>query len=279
MATSGSIAFATAFQLSPIVLTGGIFATPGFPGGALPLLAITQPEAFLGGLLGGSNVASLDAFFANFHPSPGSTLLEYQVGTYPFANQAVAANAVIQQPRSLSMLMYCPAKGPEGYLLKLATMEILTTVLNYHIRNGGTFTVLTPAQIYINGLLLKLTDVSGGESKQAQNTYQWDFFFPLLTQEQASSVQGGLMSKLTNGVQLDGSASWSGLDVTNADPNSLGGIGLSPISTNTPAALQAPLTALNPVSGSVGGLAAGPPNLDLSGIRLSPGAAGGGGVV
>src|SRR5271154_619703 len=94
--TPGLIAYKLAFQLSPIVLTGGI--ATNIPGGMLPILALTQPLQFLSGLLSGGEDIELDDFFANFHPMAGSTLLENDYGNYPFANQAVAANSGIAQP-------------------------------------------------------------------------------------------------------------------------------------------------------------------------------------
>ena len=233
--SAGAAVFKFGFELSPIVLTGGIFSDPGFPGGALPLIAITQPLAFVNGLLSGGDNVNFDSFFANFNPASGSTLIDNDIGHYPFANQAVAANAVIQKPTLLSMLMYCPAKGPDGYALKLATMTVLVQVLKYHIRKGGTFTVLTPAQIYTSGLLVKLTDVSGGESKQAQNTYQWDFEFPLLTQDDTQPFLNSTMNTLTG--QTGGPI---------ADPNSLAGVGTMPVGASVPGMTAAPLV---PVAG------------------------------
>ncbi len=247
--SAGAAAFHFAFELSPIVMTGGLFAAPGFPGGACPLIAITQPAAFVNGLLAGGDNVDLDDFFANFQPAPGSTLVDNDIGHYPFANMSVAANAIIQKPTTLSMLMRCPARGPDGYTIKLATMTALIQVVKYHISAGGSWTVLTPAQIYTNGLLTAIRDVSGGESKQAQIIYQWDFEFPLLTMEQAQATQNSLMSKLTSQTQLTGAPSWTGLDQTVGDPSSLAASGVMPIAASTPAAgIQA--TNLPPVAGA-----------------------------
>jgi hypothetical protein len=205
----GSEAFQLAFQCSPIFLVGG--AATSIPGGMLPVLALTEAPSFVAGLLSGASTPSLDDYFAQFVPLPGSTLIDNQIGTYPFANQAVAANAIIAQPLTLSMLMICPARGALGYATKLATMIALQAVLANHCAQGGTFTVLTPSYIFTNMILLTLRDASRGQSKQRQDAWQWDFVAPLLTLNAAQSVQSSLMGKLTSGSPIDGQPTWSGL--------------------------------------------------------------------
>src|SRR4051812_48610252 len=109
----GLVAWKTAFELSPIVLVNGL--VEGFPGGILPIVAITEAVNFPLSLLAGSQNSDLDGFFAHFRPLPGGTLIDQELGRYPFANQAVAANAVIAQPLTISMEMVVPAKGTLGY--------------------------------------------------------------------------------------------------------------------------------------------------------------------
>src|SRR5262249_27408392 len=151
---------------------------------------ITEALNFVGGLLsGGDNLTNLDSFFANFHPLPGSTLLDQKVGTYPFANQAVAANAVIVDPLAISVRMICPAREDAGYAIKLATMTALRATLAQHNASGGTYTIATPSFFYTNCLFLKMTDVSDARSHQAQNAWQLDFARPLLTLQDAQQVQ------------------------------------------------------------------------------------------
>lgn len=218
----GYVAFKLAFQLSPILLSGGI--ATNMPGGALPLIAITEAASFVTGLLSGAENIELDDFFAHFQPMPGSTLVENQIGMYPFANQAVAGNAIIAQPLALSMMMMCPARDDLGYATKLITMISLKQVLDQHNSMGGTYTVITPSYFYTNGILVRMVDASNHESKQAQNAYQLDFQFPLLTLNQAQQVQNSLISKISGGSQLsatDGSVGWSGLSPTVGAPNSL----------------------------------------------------------
>src|SRR5690242_11026591 len=89
------------------------------PGQMLPIISITEAINFTAGLLSGGagtdlSDPNLDNFFANFEPIPGARLISQQVGHYPFANQAVAANAVIPQPLPVSLLMKCPARPPGG---------------------------------------------------------------------------------------------------------------------------------------------------------------------
>lgn len=229
----GSAAFRLSNQLSPILLTGGI--AQSLFGGALPIIAITEAAHFVSGLLSGADNIELDNFFANFQPLQGGTLIDYQVGTYPLANQAVAGNALIAQPLNLSMQMICPARDHLGYPLKLATMIALKNVLDKHVALGGTFVVITPSYFYTNGLLLRMADISNPQSKQVQNTWQLDFYFPLLTVEAAQSVQNSLLSKVTGGQQVDGS-SWSGTSPTVGQPNSLAASSIMPSAASLPAA-------------------------------------------
>lgn len=237
---SGSVGNAIwdlAFECSPVVFTNGI--AQNMPGGLLPVLLITEAINFPLGALSTGTLPTLDSAFAHWRPLAGTELVNWQFGEFPFANQAIAANAGISQPKVISMMMQCPAKGAFGYPAKLAVMVGLRVALEQHIALGGTFTVITPTGFYPNCLLLAVRDISGGESNQPQITWQWDFRQPLVTLEQAQQVQSSLMSKLSNGQQVD--PSWSGLSPSVADPNSVAGPGVVP-SAGTPAGLTAPLT-------------------------------------
>lgn len=237
MASLGSSAFSLAFEISPIILVGGII-----PGGMLPIVAITQAVDFTAGLLSGSLNIRLDDFFAHFQPMPGGTLIDTQYAKYPFANQTVAANAAIVQPLTVSLLMKCPAKAPGGYAAALATMMALQITISQHIAQGGTFIVVTPRYFYTNCLLTALRDVSDQTSKQPQNAWQWDFEQPLLTLNQAQSVLGNLMSKITSGTQLSGQPAWSGLGPTVGAPNSIAAPSLFPAASGLPGASAAPFS-------------------------------------
>ena len=225
--------FRLAYQLSPIIFTGqnsGI--TANIPGGVLPIIAITQALSFVEGLLSGGDDIDLDDFFANFVPLPGSKLASNAYGKYPFANQAVAANARIKNPFTISMRMICPARDEAGYALKLATMTALQAAVDLHVSLGGTFTVATPSYFYTNLLLLDLTDTSNSQSAQAQNTYQWDFEQPLLTLQDAIQAQNNLMGQISAGLPISGAPSWSGTAPTVGSTSSLGSIGLIPSASN-----------------------------------------------
>jgi hypothetical protein len=207
------IAQKLAFQLSPIILTGGIAQLMG---GVLPLIAITEALNFTVGLLSGSSDLDLDNFFASFAPLSGGSLLDIQVATVPFANQAVAANAIIQQPLRISLKMTCPARGPGGFAAKLATLTALQAALQLHTNSGGTFTVATPSFIYTNCLLTALRDVSAGQPSQPQSIWQWDFFQPLLTVDQLGGLMNTMMSKISGGTPSTGALSGSDLSVNPA---------------------------------------------------------------
>lgn len=226
------------FELSPIMLTGGLAGQ--IAGGMLPIIAFTEAINFIGGLISGTENIEMDDFFAHFQPIPGSTLLQVDLGRYPFANQAVAANAIIKQPLQLSMLMRCPARDFLGYPAKLATMVALQQVLDQHSSLSGTYTVITPSGIYTNGILKALRDTSDTESKQVQNAYTWDFEFPLITLVEAQQAQNSLMSQLTAGSQVSSPPSWSGIPPTVGAPNSLGIVGTIPAAGALPASTIAP---------------------------------------
>lgn len=215
--------FALAFQKSPIILCNGIATS--IPGGLLPIIALTEAANFTTGLLSGNNPLNLDSFFANFWPLPGSTLIDNDLGEYPFANQTVAANAIINKPLQLSMMMEIPAKLAGGYVSKLVTLTALKAALDLHINQGGTFTVATPGFTYTNGLLRTLRDQSRQDTKQCQNRYQWDFEFPLLTQAQATTALGSLMSKISGGLPTSSTA-WSSISNSIGIPSSGGGASL-----------------------------------------------------
>jgi hypothetical protein len=198
---------------------------PKITGGYLPIISITESLNFVDGLLSGGDPLDFDDFFAHFVPVPGSSLYRQVIGKYPFANQAVAANAVIQQPTNISLRMICPAKHEAGYAVKLATMTALQAVIKRHNSSGGTYIVATPSFFYTNCVFLDLTDISRSDDKQAQNTYQWDFEVPLLTLFDAISAQSGLMSQLTAQTPMSGPPSTSGLAQSVGQPVSLGAVG------------------------------------------------------
>ena len=68
-------------------------------------------------------------------------------------------------------------------------MTAVQNVLNLHNQSGGTYTVMTPSYIFTNGILLRMSDASRGDSKQVQVTWQLDFTFPLLTLNQVQNAQ------------------------------------------------------------------------------------------
>ena len=95
--------------------------------------------------------------------------------------------------------MYCPANQNTTTGLKLAVMTMLQSTLQLHCQQGGTFTVLTPSQIYTDCLLTALTDVSTEETLQSQWAYQWDFVQPLITFPSQIPTLNKLTSKLSLG--------------------------------------------------------------------------------
>lgn len=208
MSASGRSIYRTAYELSPIILTNGLASALPFQ--MLPIAMVTQASSFVQGVLQGSDAVSSDDYFAHFEVLPGATLISQQVGTYPFANQTVAANAVMTQPLNVSLLMTCPAQGEGGYAKKMVTMTSLKKTLDAHNIAGGSYTVVTPSYIYTGCLLTAVRDVSSGEGgKQKQTQWQLDFVQPLLSQAAALGMLSAMMSKAQGNIPSSGS--WSGL--------------------------------------------------------------------
>lgn len=182
--------FQNQYQISPIILTDGIAGQ----GGTMPISDLFQDS-------GGSNQ---DEAFATFHPASDAVLIMNQLGKYPFANQTVAANAIIAQPRTVSMIMQCPARGEGGMMRKSAIIQAMQKSLQEHILSGGVFTVMTPAYQYDNCVLLTMRDISDGESKQPQFQWLLEFEQPLLTLAEAQAAQNTLMQKISAGTQTTG---------------------------------------------------------------------------
>lgn len=190
-----------AFQISPIILTGGI-ATPT-NGGALPVIALLgQLAGFAQGVLSNNDV------YARFVPMPGATAINNSIGMYPFADQHVAGNAYINEPLNISLQMIAPVKDTAGYLTKLSLFTALRNSFFKHIEAGGTFTVLTPSMIYQNCLMMSMTDVSGSNTHQQQILWRIDFTQPLITKAQAKAAVNGLMDVFNNGKKLTGQPTW-----------------------------------------------------------------------
>lgn len=239
-APPGLLAFKLSFELSPIILTGG--AVADIPGAMLPIIALTEAASFVTGLLDGNIDDNLDNYFAHFYTVPGGKLVNNAIGEYPFANQQVAANAIIAQPLNISLRMICPAKGQGGYALKLATMVALQAVIAKHNNSGGTYTVATPSQFYTSLICTGLTDVSTQGAKQPQSEWQWDFTQPLLTEAAANAAMNSFMNRQTLGLPSTGAL--SGLPTTIADPSTLATSSVAPAAANT---------AGTAVSGQLGG--------------------------
>jgi hypothetical protein len=205
--------FQLGFEISPIILVGGIAAAMG---GMLPIIALTQAQDFDQGLLQGTDALGPDEYFAKFKPVPGGTLVSNQIGQYPYANQAVAANAIIAQPLNISLVMICPARGDNGgYDNKLTVLTSLKQQLDAHTAAGGTYIVATPGFLYQSCILVGLRDISSSDSKQVQIEWQWDFVTPLLTQTESDITFNSLLSimnaQLPPGTPAGVTPSWSGL--------------------------------------------------------------------
>lgn len=241
MMSSGRTAFHINYEVSPIVLVGGIAAN--MPAGKLAILNMTQAGSFPSGVTGPVDEVEANAYFAQFKPMTGGSLIDQALGDYPLANQQVAANAVIEQPLTVSMLMIAPAKDAGDLQRKQAIISALKASLDKHNLSGGLYNVNTPGYLYQNCILTKMRDVTPDEGNQPQATWQLDFIQPLVTLESAQAAQNSLMQKVTAGAPVspgpDGVISPSGSAIAVGDPlnpstaqvvpsaSGLGGTGLS----------------------------------------------------
>lgn len=194
-----------AYQISPIILQGGIF-----PSASMPIISLYGSSSLiLSALNFVTGATDPTQLFPVYLPLPGSTLISNQVGMYPFANRQVAANAVIQQPLTLSMQMIAPVNQPGGYLTKLAMFTALQGSLSQHNAAGGTYNVMTPAFLYTNLLMTGMEDMTSGQGNQKQIEWRLDFIQPLVTQQAAAAAQSSLLSLITSGGQVT-NTTWSG---------------------------------------------------------------------
>lgn len=204
MSNAARTAYDLAFQVSPIILAGGI--VQGVPGGLVPIIALYgQAAGFLQGALS-TGVISDDDFYYKFLPLPGSTAIQQTIGQYPFANQLVAANATVQQPLTVSLRMLAPVNRAGGYLTKLAIFSALQQSLLLHNAAGGSYHIATPSLIYMNCLMTGLTDITQGETAQQQVEWQFDFVQPLISKSQALAAMSAFMKRQASGGVLTSSS-------------------------------------------------------------------------
>jgi hypothetical protein len=252
--------FRLTFELSPIILVGGNASQ--MPGAMQPIISLIGTNDFTQGILGGQSGADGgDIDFnavAHFEPLPGTTLEEISVGLYPFANQQVAANAIIFEPLKISMLMIAPAPTQGGYPAKNIAFTSLKKALDQHMLQGGTFNVATPAYLYTACLLVALRDVTPPDLRQKQVNWQFDFIQPLLTMAAAQGAQNSLVSKITNGSKVQGDPPQQGglLNTTGQSSPGIGGAlvpGLQPSASTASAApggaAAAATSAASPITG------------------------------
>ncbi|EKJ9898009.1 hypothetical protein PJ369_000704 [Salmonella enterica] len=193
------------FEISPVILCDGV--AQSIPGGMLPIVALTQSASYVSGLMGGAiELTDLDKYFCHWRAAPGGTMVDYDIGRYPFANQAVAANALLSQPLRIPMLMDAPVNENTGAMTKLVTLSSLQAVLQAHASLGGTFIVATPGIIYSNCILKAVRDVTGSNEPLPQRQWLWEFEQPLLSETGAEQAINSYLNKIDNGDKATESA-------------------------------------------------------------------------
>lgn len=202
-------AFKLTFEISPILLVGGIASD--IPGGVMPIAVLTEGLSIVNGLLHGEIGKGPTAAFT---PMAGTTLVQQDVGAMCFYNLLTAANSVVRKPNRVIMQMIRPASTQDGgYVTKGMTFTALKLALDMHNAQGGSYTVMTPSFIYTGCLLRSVVDTSGfsEQNKQVQHTWQFEFEQPLLTITQLDAALGDLMSKFDAKTPSKNGLSWSGI--------------------------------------------------------------------
>lgn len=195
------------FEISPVILVNGI--AQNITGGMLPIVALTQSTSFVTGLVSGANnLTDLDQYFCHWRPMAGGQLYNWDVAHYPFANQQVAANAMVKQPLKVALSMQCPVNKNNGVLTKLVTLSAMQSVLEAHANLGGTYIVATPANIYNNCLLLQVRDMTGATSPWPQSEWAFEFEAPLISEIQAEAATNSFLSKIDGGSAMS-TPSWT----------------------------------------------------------------------
>ena len=186
------------FEISPVILCNGV--AEAIPGGMLPIVALTQSASFVTGLIGGAiNLTDLDKYFCHWRPVQGATMVDYDIAKYPFANQTVAANALLGQPLRVSLMMDAPVNENTGAMTKLVTLSSLQAVLQAHANLGGTYIVATPSIIYNNCILKTVKDSSTGNDPLPQRSWLWDFEQPLITTTDADRAVTNFLKRIDPG--------------------------------------------------------------------------------
>jgi hypothetical protein len=192
------------YQINPIILSGGIAGQ--IPGGMLPILSMfTTGQTNNLGLP--FDIGDLDDAFGAFNVLPGGTLVSQSIGKYPFANQSVAANALIREPLTLSVIMDAPMRGVNAWNVKRAVFSALKAALDSHNAAGGTYTVATPAFQYDDLVMVSLTDNSRGNNSLPQNAWRFDFEKPLVALTDIVGAWNQFMQKIGNQLPTPGNIS------------------------------------------------------------------------
>jgi hypothetical protein len=221
------------YQVSPIILTGGIAGNQ--PGQMQSLMALAAPqnpanqqnaEPLIAPQLWGQpspNTNLLDNSFGVFNVLPGGSLVQQTIPKYPLADMTMAANAIVRDPIQVSLIWDTPMKpmqGVDAWATKLAIMQNLKGMLDQHNNAGGLYIVMTPAYFYINLIMVALTDNSRGGSPLPQNAWRFDFERPqVVTLPDAMGAQSILMRKLTGGLQTPGLWHYPATSGLGGEPN------------------------------------------------------------
>ena len=181
--------FRYTYEYMPIILKNGIAS--GKTNDMMTILDLTTENGY---------PQDKHNYFGYFNYVSGGTYMQNTVALYPFANQYTAANAIIRQPITASLLMTCPARSTMPMDIRQGIFTSLMASIDKHISLGGMFVVYTPMSILDNCLLVSVRDASSGDNAQLQNAIIWDFQQPqILEEEDARQATNATMRKIDKG--------------------------------------------------------------------------------
>jgi hypothetical protein len=264
-------AYKVRYQIAPIILTGGI--AQNVPGGMISMLAGSNPNLILptlysegaqrnlldalnpsGQIIGTQGDPSTSPGFSNFDDAfgafnvlAGGTLCVQTVPKYPLADMTLAANAIVREPLTLSLIWDTPMRGANAWDTKLTVMQALKMMLDQHNNAGGLYAVMTPAFFYENLILTALTDNSRGGNSLPQNAWRFDFERPMVVNTTdlttiGYGAQNIALQKMTAGLPASGTLYGYNMPAVSSS------------SQNPP--LKPPAGSLVPISPSLGGVPA-----------------------
>lgn len=148
----------TMWQVAPIIFEDIALTKKAFK--TSPLGAEVNIEASIvqfSGLLNLIPSLSQFTFFYGLSQNP-NPISQWGTVKFPYANRQIASNSAVKQPTQIGLTIQNEMEGVGGLSLAIAKMQGLRVVLDNYQASGGTFTILTPSQLYKGCVYVNLQD-------------------------------------------------------------------------------------------------------------------------